>query len=450
MDFFKLSQIQFISFPKQAESEVIPELIRHYVRGIRWEISYSEKNEIILGDAEFCEFGEKEYVIHVTKKGSYIAGKDYASTIRGFLTFLEMIFVYGKYDYRIECVTLKESPMIRFRSVHICLFPEYSFESIKRVIRTCAISKYTHILLESWGSIKLDTLKELSWSQAFTKDQIRELVQEANILGMKVIPFFQHLGHASLARLGYSGKHVLLDQNPDLEYLYYPKSYGWVWNFKSREVKELLKNVREELIELFGDAEYFHIGCDESGMEFDSDELSEYLNEISAHLKSKGRRTIIWGDMLLSHDFFQNEKYECNSTREYAQTLLNKLDKDMIIADWQYNTIAESWSSSKLIKQYGFDVICCPWDEEDNLNSSISTTKKDEHYGVMKTTWDRLFAPRGIMSIIYYGLMAYRDSSCKRFEGHVGLIAERAHSIYRKVATTTETYELAGWSEKQV
>ena len=60
------------------------------------------------------------------------------------------------------------------------------------------------------------------------------------------MPFFQHLGHASLARLGYSGKHTILDQNPELEYLYYPKSYGWVWNFKDQGVKKMLEKVREE------------------------------------------------------------------------------------------------------------------------------------------------------------------------------------------------------------
>lgn len=449
MNYFRINNDQPITLPQCTKDSVVVELLTKYTPGVAWNVTFHDALEVRIGEGSEVSLDGNEYAVNIEENGVFIKGVDYAGTIRGFLTFLETIFCYGKLDYRAECGILKEKPDIAFRAVHVCLFPEYSFEAIRRVIRTSAIAKYTHIFLESWGSVRLDTLKELSWENTLTKEQIRELVKEANLLGMKVVPFFQHLGHASLARLGYSGKHTILDQNPELEYLYYPKSYGWVWNFKDQGVKKMLEKVREELMELFGEAEYFHLGCDEAGIEFDPAELCAYLNEVSASLKAKGRRAIIWGDMLLSHDFFQDDQYECNSSREYASALLDGLDKDILIADWQYNATADAWKTTEFFKRKGFDVICCPWDGDDNMNSSISTAKSGG-YGVMKTTWAKLFEARGIPSIVYYGLASYHDHTVDRYKGHVYYILERSHAIFRRAAENNDVYENAGWTKNQV
>lgn len=451
MNFYTIKPTEKITLPKKADNPAITDLLNNYAFGIKWNIEFTEnEKEIIIGDAKKSHIDDFEYVINATENGVYIGGKDYKGTIHGLMTLLEMIFCYGRLDYKIKCTTLKESPKTEFRGVHLCLFPEYSIEKIRKAIRICGIAKYTHVFLETWGSIKLDTLKELAWPQAHSKTQIKELILEANALGIDVVPFFQHLGHASLARLGYTGKHTVLDQKPELEYLYYPESYGWVWNFKSDEVKEMLKNVREELMDLFGESEYFHLGCDESGLEFDADELTDYLNEVSEHLKQKGRRAIVWGDMLLSHAFFPNEQYECNSSPEYATALLEKLDKNIIIADWQYNTSSPSWSTAKLLREKGFDVICCPWSDDNNLNSAIKTVADDKHFGIMETTWDKLFDNRGISAILYLGLGAYGDSTFQKYRYHVFYIVERAHTAFRKTAPKLVPYEECGWRKNNV
>ena len=332
----------------------------------------------------------------------------------------------------------------------MCCFPEYSFEKMRKAIRICGVSKYTHVILETWGSIKLDTLKEFSWPSGFSKDEVRTLIAEANALGMDVVPFFQHLGHASMARLGYTGKHTLLDQNPELEYLYYPGSYGWVWNFKNQEVREMLKNAREELMELFGESEYFHLGCDESGMEFDAKELSDYLNEVNAHLKANGRKAIVWGDMLLSHAFFEDVNYECNSTEEYANELLESLDKDIVVADWQYNIKADSWESSKFLKEKGFSVLCCPWQDNENMNSAVNTVYEDCHLGIMKTTWDKLLVRGGVASIMYFGLASFGDASLKKNQNTYYSVTERVHAAFRKVSPKITDYKESGWHEYNV
>ena len=466
MEQFRIIQNQNITLPEKIKDTFLVDLLKNYSAGINWNISFhNDETTILVGDATKTILGDNEYVINVTENGVFIGGTDYNATIRGYVTFLEMIFAYGKSDYRVKCGEIQGNPPVKFRCVHLCLFPEFTLENIRKLVRFCGISKYTHIILETWGSIKLDTLKELSWPQGHSKADIKELIDEAKLLGMKVIPFFQHLGHASLSRLGYSGKHVVLDQNPELEYMYYPESYGWVWNFKDPDIRKFLKDVREELMDLFSDSDYFHLGCDESGIKFDTDELASYLNEVNADLKAKGKRAIIWGDMLLSHDFFPDEKeiqnpltkefewtkYDCNSSVEYANSLLNKLDKDILIADWQYNTISQNWATARLLKEKGFEVICCPWNlADENLNGSISTITENNLYGLMETTWNTPLTGRGLGSMMYLGLKASGDHSFKRFDGHVGYIVERTHTTFRKISGKFESYDKCGWHATQV
>jgi hypothetical protein len=113
---------------------------------------------------------------------------------------------------------------------------------LKKCVRSCAIAKYSHIIFEFWGMLKFDCMKELSWPFAYSKEEIKKIVSEANALGVEIIPMFNHLGHASACR-EINGKHVVLDQNPQMEYLF--ESYGWAWNLKRDDVRSLLSKVRE-------------------------------------------------------------------------------------------------------------------------------------------------------------------------------------------------------------
>lgn len=450
MNYYYFKQKESVTLPSKANNPAVIETLQNYTAGIEWEFNFSDdEKHIIIGNAEAAERGEYEYLINITEGGIYIEGENYADTARGLVSLMELIFCYGRRDYRAECQTIRDKARIAFRSVHLCFFPDFSIKEMRKVIRTCGMAKYSHIVMEFWGCLKMDSLKELSWPEGYTKDEIRPLVEEANALGIEIIPFFQHLGHAALSRMGYSGKHVVLDQNLELDYLYYPKSRGWVWNFMSDEVRELLRSVRRELIELCGDGEYFHLGCDESGLAFDSDDLCAYLGEVSDELKAEGRRAIVWGDMMLSRHFDGLGGYECNSSPEYARALLEKLNKDIIIADWQYNIRKERpWKSSELLKSKGFDVICSPWHTNQyNSEDGIYTAEQGQHYGIMITTWNKLFIEGGIYRLVFAGLCAWGDPA---YAYWFGTIAERSYNMYRRVSPRGQSYEDCGWSKNQI
>lgn len=442
MSYF-LDNTMTINLPSNAKNPVVEELLYNYTHGNPPNIIYTSKeNCILIGNYTKADCKNSEYVINVTDNGIYIEGCDYAATMRGFLTFLEKIkYSDGRDSFYIENCCLSESPAISFRCVHLCIFPETKPDFLKKCIRSCAVAKFSHIIFEFWGMLKLDCMKELSWPFAYTKKEIKAIVKEANILGMEIIPMFNHLGHASACR-EINGKHVVLDQNPRYEYMF--ESYGWVWNFKRADVCKLHSKIRDELIDLCGEGAYFHIGCDEA-YSFGHDtnkaqEMVKYLNEVGKELNIKGRRGIIWHDMLLSQE--DADGYVANSNKYVSDILINNLDKNFIIADWQYSVHDEIWKSSQKFKENGFDVICCPWDDKQNINEAAETVIVNNLYGIMHTTWHTLF--RGFREMIYAGIVSYNTYSENLNDIHRFYCA----SVARKVLPSFGEYKKCGWSEK--
>lgn len=441
-DFYKLNTEHIISLPSTADKDLFAQILTGYTFGMGNFICKSNNAsfEITAGNYERADLGDGEYVLNITKDGFYIKGTDYASSIRGFMSMLDKIeYIAG--SFYLPCGTIREAPRLSLRSVHLCVFSETSPEFLQKCIRVCAACKYTHIVLEFWGSLKFDFMKELSWKGAYTKEQLRPIIKEANTLGLEIIPMFNHLGHASGSRAKY-GKHVILDQNPALHYLFSPD--GWVWDIESDEVREIMRNIRAELIELCGDGEYFHIGCDEAYVRNGADGLCKYINSVSDELRRAGRRTIMWGDMML---YGSGDECCTAPSPEFANTLRNDLDKNIIIADWHYWETKPDWQSSAEFKAAGFDVLCCPWDALDNAKAGVKTAEMQNQLGIMHTTWHTLNS-LGFATMVYVGLNAYGTNRIK--DSNITELCAYVATIVRKVSPSGGDYKLAGWSQSEI
>ena len=437
---------QKVYVPKSRLHPVLGELLSNYTCGGKWNVVKGEsETEITIGEFEKAEVEDAEFVLHITQSGVYIKGNDSACVMRGFVTFLDSIKYCEKRDvFYVECGTIYGRPDIAFRSVHLCVFPETKLEFLRKTVRACAVIKYTHIVFEFWGMLKFDCMKELSWPFAHEKAEIKELVAEANALGVEIIPMFNHLGHAAACREVH-GKHVILDQNPKLQYMF--KSYGWIWDITREDVVELQRKVREELIEVCGAGSYFHLGCDEAyaiGHDAKSaKEMADYINKVSAELKAKGRRAIMWHDMLLSKSELADSVGM--SSREVSEVLCKTLDKNILIADWEYYSNGTIWESSGKLQKEGFEVLCCPWHKPQNVRDGLNTLKKYNLFGLMHTTWNTLEV-FGFREMVYAGVSAYGAGDKNMDDIHRFYCAELA----RKVMPSGGVYEKAGWSEKSV
>lgn len=411
-----------------------------------------------IGDASPVFVGDCAYSINVSPSGICLSAKNETDLKLAFMTLLDMFTccALGEHDgIKIECCTLSESPLVENRMVHFCVFPETELWQLRRFVRFCAALKYTHVVVEFWGMLKFDCLKELAWEQAYTKEQIAPVIREANELGLEIIPMFNHWGHATASR-HIHGKHVVLDQNPSLQS--YFGDDGWCWNIADRKVRDLLKAVRGELMELCGECEYFHIGCDEAySFEFTEENmgmLCDYINEVTADLLASGRRTIMWGDMLICSrpTFSKNNAYVCLAPSIEAEKFLtSRLDKSIIIADWQYYAPEYPVETAEVFAENGFECMLCPYDSgEKELRAAQATVINKKLKGLLQTTWHTL--TRGMWTVLLAAVGCFEQSDeedlvCARKDA---VYITRAAALLRKAMPINGDYEKAGWSKIQV
>ena len=418
------------------------------------EISFCESTEYIfsIGGAQPLPLDGYDYSIRVAPNGICVAANNESDLLRGVITLLdriEAIDVDGRTAAQIACCEILDRPLVQTRMIHYCIFPETKLWELQRFVRLCSALKFTHVVLEFWGMLQYDCMRELSWSHGFTKDEVAPIIREARDLGVEIIPMFNHWGHASASRVMH-GKHVVLDQNPTLQP--YFSEDGWCWDIKKPKVRALLRHIREELIELCGEGSYFHIGCDEAfNFEFTEKNMSllcDFINEIAEDLGANGRRPIVWGDMFLyRHAHYNpNNRYTCNApTPEVEDYMLAHLSRSCVIADWQYRAPEAPVETVSVFKQAGFDCLFCPWDEgRAQIDTAIKTAQNGEVMGYMHTTWHTL--TKGMPIVLLMGVGGFEDITDVK-----GIKAcTYTAALLRRVMPINGDYARAGWAEIDV
>lgn len=363
------------------------------------EFEFGRENEILLDKYPAAECAaDKEFFVGVGEEGVRLAARDERGLARAFTVFLQLFCAEGETmatRIALPCVSLAEKAAIAFRGVHYCLFPNSPPEALRQFIRLAGMLRYTHFVLEYWGTYAFQCFPALGWANgAWPKEKLLPLLDEARWLGMEVVPFFNHLGHASQSRLN-SADHVVLGQNPLYAPLFEPD--GWTWCITNPAVRSLFREVREELSALAGKGEYFHIGMDETfsfatcarcrAAGEKKKLFADYVNEISRELKGQGRKTILWGDQLLDAKLF-GPPYSANQVPG-GETCgaIDLLDKDVIVADWQYDVREGEIETTRYFKEKGFDVLGSPWEDPDNIRAHIRTACKYKT-GILLTTWN--------------------------------------------------------------
>ena len=396
----------------------------------------------------------KEFALRVTEEGIALAARDYPALARGMMVLLMRVepvdLTEGQERFRIESCALESRYTVQTRMLHLCVFPETTPDFLRKCLRLAGVMQYTHLVLEFWGMLKFDCLKELSWENAFSKEFAGQLGKEARDLGMDVVPMLNHLGHASACRVS-GGKHVVLDQNPRLAPLFSPD--GWSWNLRSPRVPDLLRELRRELYEVFPGAQYFHLGCDEVYSYETGDEaqalMARFLRDRIEEVLREGKRPIIWGDMLLnSQACGVGKPYFCGcDTPEHARQLLEDIPRETVIADWHYDVLQPPVKTSIYLKQQGFQVLGAPWFQRENCRAYVDTVRDSGLMGIMVTTWHTLAQqmPHIVTDALLCG--AYQSPWSGPEDSRV---RTETAALLRKVSGPAATYAQAGWTDSQI
>ena len=396
-----------------------------------------------------CLEVDMEFIFTVKEGGVSLIARDYPSLMRGYFALLTKI----EWDLKRKCLCIEEKTVFgkyktENRMIHLCVFPENSLFQIKRLIRLCAALQFTHVVLEFWGMLKFDTLCALSWENAFSKDEVRELLKEACELGLEMIPMFNSLGHASQSR-SISGKHTVLDNDPSLFYLFTPD--GWAWDLENEDVWALLKKIRLELYELFEGCKYFHCGFDESHIlakdEHLSKRLPEFMQRLTNEISGEGKIPIIWIDMLLPQEAYVGFPPNAHSVKSSEECLkiLSSLNKNTVLVDWEYGAVKSPISTLTYYRDTGFKIMGAPWLLVENGYAHIDTIEENKLFGLMQTTWHTLYKDIDKLMPIasYFGasLFPWIDK-CPS--------STATATLLRKLSFEKKIYDDCGFSKNQI
>lgn len=408
----------------------------------------SAAHQFRIGTAEQLPLGGAAYAVCVAPCGISIAAADSRSLIHGYMTLLDRIRTADDGRLVIDCCEIYDRPSIPVRMIHYCVFPDIPLWVFERFVRLCGALKYTHIVVEFWGTLKFDAHPALSWPSGFRKDQIRPILHEARDMGIEIVPMLNHWGHASQSRVIH-GKHVVLDQAPELHALF--SDDGWRWNIRNPKTRRLLRQLRTELIDLCGDGAYFHIGCDEAyGFCYtpcEMDEITDFINEVQTDLDAARRTTIMWADMLLHRpaDSQANSYTAAAPTAAAAAYMTDRLSKRIVTADWQYACTRAPIQTALTLQAQGFRTLLCPWDRSpQNGTACVQTAQAHALLGILYTTWDTLTT--GTWNVAQIARVCWGGSDDRAMTFY----ATETAALLRKVYPAHGDYEKSGWAPYDV
>ena len=410
-----------------------------------------------IGQAPVLPLDGESYRVSITESGVSLAACSEKSLICGFMTLIDRLLmerVNGESRLFLDACTYGETAFIARRMAHFCVFPETELWEIRRFVRLCAFLRYTHLVIEFWGTFRYECLDALSWESAFSADDLREIFAEAQDLGLELVPMFNHYGHASSGRVMH-GKHVVLDRSPQYAYLF--DETGWAWNIGLSETIDLQKKMRQELTELCGAGSFFHIGCDEIyGFDYSEramEEICTHINAVAQSLAENGRKPILWADMFLPRTLKNQtgNTYTAACPSENASSfMLSKLDKNVLLADWQYDACRFPVETSLYLKEKGFSVLLCPWDRGMNrTNACLETAKIHGLDGILHTTWHTLSSGMPYVAKTARGCFLPAGAKDVRDE-NPALHFNKTAEILRKVYPCGGDYRKSGWSKKEI
>jgi hexosaminidase len=287
--------------------------------------------------------GEQGYMLVVSPERVVIAANEPAGAFYGVQTLLQLAQIGGGRE--IPCVRVRDWPALKWRGVLTDQSRQAvpKVETYKRMVRELSRYKinFVSMHLEHTFVVKKHPLIS-EGTGALTAEEAREICDYARQYHCLFFPSFEAFGHQS---------HIF--KHP--EYADLAES-DWKYSFAPtvEGTYSLLADMFDEMCPAFTGTEFFNAGSDEVGDlgASKSKELADrigkaalyaqHMNRVHDLLKARGKRMMMWGDMLLQHP-----------------DAMDLIPKDTIIMDWHYGP-AHDYPSIAQFREKGFEVFVVP------------------------------------------------------------------------------------------
>lgn len=255
-------------------------------------------------------------------------------------------------------------------------------EYMMTLVEEIAELGYTHLLMEFEDKFPFDSFPAIVHKAAWSKEDFRKLNEKCRSLGLSIIPLLQCAGH-----LDYMLKH---DEYKDLR----DGDTTYQWCLADHRVFPYWKEMAQEILEIFPECEYFHIGADEVQMKYSCprcskmDKFALYLNQVEActdFLREHGKKVVLWDDVFRNHEL----------------NPLKKLLSKVIPCVWQYLNIDESivqkyadlgiefWGASKIQHNWLYRGMGAQNPVRKNVDDWAEISRKYDITGHIGTIWGR-------------------------------------------------------------
>ncbi len=313
------------------------------------------------------KIAENGYRLSVTAQKITIS----ASDERGFVIGAETIVKLVK-NGEISAVEIEDKPLKQFRGVHIYLPAIGDVDFARRLVKyLISPAGYNYLILEIAGGMRFDSHPEITEAVEFVKNEsdahrmpklphgvvagghplpkkvVADFCDYVRSFGIDVIPEVQSLGHVQYITIVHPEiaeksvdplpKKITDERLADVP----PKDfYAHSYCPSNPLSHQIIFDLTDEIIETVRPQKYVHMGhdevyqlglCEKCSKKTPAELFAGDVNALYAHLKEKGLKMMIWGDMLQPV-----AKYKCADA-------LDLIPKDVVLLDfiWYFHFDAD-------------------------------------------------------------------------------------------------------------
>lgn len=424
-------------------------LVKDRLKRIISKIPYDENGVNLIIDI-VGESGE-EYEIKIDEASIFVKAESEAGAFYAIQT-LRQIFEHDD----IPCLYIKDKPDFLYRGFYhdATRGKVPTVATIKKLVDDMAYYKLNSLQLYVEHTFEFEEYKNINHKTGyFTAQEIKEIDQYCQENFVEFIPSLSTFGHL----------YELLEQD-EYKHLCVLKNYKTLSNFwLARMMHHTIDPLNAESIEVIKrlidqyephfQSEYFNICCDETfdlkvydEMGYDSGKIYvDFVKKIISHVQKKGKKVMMWADILLLHP-----------------ETIEELPEDVCFLNWDY----EKYPSEEKVIQFqklGRRQIVCPgtttWSrlcenvdiEESNICLMAEYGYKHGAMGVLNTNWGDWGNPCSL-ELAMYGMVLGAEKSWSAlreidddFYASVNKILYKNENGIQCLKALSDLHEMVSW-----